>query len=113
MTSLAYLSTFFYLLFPNSSLAKYILTGFLGSMIVNALFPHLLASIMLKRYAPGVLTGILLNIPINSLILYQFFQNHELTFKTLLLSTLAVGIVLLGLIPILFKVGKSLTTQIY
>ncbi|MGM1021453.1 MAG: HXXEE domain-containing protein [Bacillota bacterium] len=113
ITSLAYLSTFFYLLFPNSSLAKYILTGFLGSMIVNALFPHLLASIMLKRYAPGVLTGILLNIPINSLILYQFFQNHELTFKTLLLSTLAVGIVLLGLIPILFKVGKSLTTQIY
>ncbi|WP_226002685.1 HXXEE domain-containing protein [Paenibacillus sp. BJ-4] len=113
ITSLAYLSTFFYLFSPDSSLAKYILTGFLGSMIVNALFPHLLASIILKRYAPGVLTGVLLNIPINSLILYQFFQSHELTFKMLLLSTLVVGIVLVGLIPILFKVGKSLTKQIY
>jgi len=113
ITSLAYLSTFFYLLFPNSSLAKYILIGFLGSMIVNAIFPHLLASIVLKKYAPGVITGILLNIPINSLVLFQFFQSNELTFKTLFLSTLVVGAVLLSLIPVLFKIGKFFTKQIY
>lgn len=113
ITSLAYLSTFFYLLYPNSSLAKYILFGFLGSMIVNVFFPHLMASIILKRYAPGVVTGVLLNLPINSFILYQFFQSNELTIKILLLSTLVVGVVLLCLIPALFKVGKLFTKQIH
>ncbi|MET3208194.1 UNVERIFIED_CONTAM: multisubunit Na+/H+ antiporter MnhE subunit [Paenibacillus sp. PvR008] len=113
ITSLAYLSTFFYLFFPNSTMAKYILIGFLGSMIINTIFPHLLATIVLKRYAPGLLTGILLNIPINSFIIYQFFQNNELTFRALFLSTLIVGGVLLSLIPVLFKIGKYITKQIY
>ncbi|AJS59334.1 HXXEE domain-containing protein [Paenibacillus sp. IHBB 10380] len=113
ITSLAYLSTFFYLFFPNSIMAKYILIGFLGSMIINAIFPHLLATIILKRYSPGLLTGILLNIPINSLILYQFFQSNELTFRELFLSILIVGGVLLSLIPVLFKIGTSVTKQFY
>ncbi|MGG2017009.1 HXXEE domain-containing protein [Bacillus sp. S10(2024)] len=113
ITSLAYLSTFYYLFSPNSSLAKYILIGFISSMIINAIFPHLLASIVLKRYAPGLLTGMLLNIPINSFILYQFFKNNELTFNELFLSTLIVAGVLASLIPILFKIGKSISKQIY
>ncbi|MEH7463998.1 HXXEE domain-containing protein [Bacillus thuringiensis] len=113
ITSLAYLSTFYYLFSPNSSLAKYILIGFMGSMIINAIFPHLLASIILKRYAPGLLTGMLLNIPINSLIIYQFFKNNELTFRELFLSTLIVAGVLVSLIPILFKTGKFVSKQIY
>ncbi|MGQ3478106.1 HXXEE domain-containing protein [Paenibacillus sp. TY11] len=113
ITSLAYLSTFFYLFFPNSTIAKYILIGFLGSMIINTIFPHLLATIVLKRYAPGLLTGILLIIPINSFIIYQFFQNNELTFRALFLSTLIVGGMLLSLIPGLFKVGKYVTKQFY
>ncbi|HDX9588702.1 TPA: HXXEE domain-containing protein [Bacillus pseudomycoides] len=111
ITSLAYLSTFYYLSFPNSSLAKYILIGFMGSMIINAIFPHLLANIVLKRYAPGLLTGLLLNIPINSLIIYQFFKNNELTFRELFLSTLIVAGVLLSLIPFLFKIGRSISKQ--
>jgi hypothetical protein len=111
ITSLAYLSASLYLFFPNSMITKYILIGFLGSMIMNAIFPHLLATIILKRYAPGLVTGILLNIPINSLVLYQFFQRDEITWIGLLLSTLIVGGVLLGIIPILFKMGKSLVNN--
>lgn len=111
ITSLAYLSTFYYLFSPNSSLAKYILIGFMGSTIINAIFPHLLASIVLKRYAPGLLTGMLLNIPINSLIIYQFFKNNALTFRELFLSTLIVAGALLSLIPLLFKIGKFISKQ--
>ncbi|CCQ95069.1 putative integral inner membrane protein [[Clostridium] ultunense Esp] len=113
ITSLAYLSTFFYLFFPKSMLAKYILIGFLGSMIMNTIFPHLLATIVLKSYAPGLLTGILLNIPINSLIIYQFFQSKEITFTELFVSILVVGGVLFSLIPVLFKIGKSVTKHFY
>ncbi|MFL0504484.1 HXXEE domain-containing protein [Ureibacillus sp. 179-F W5.1 NHS] len=113
ITSLAYLSSFLYLCYPNLTFIKYILIGFLGSMVVNAIFPHLLATILLKRYAPGVVTGVLLNIPINSLIILRFIQGNEITITGLILSTIIVGIVLLSLIPVLFKVGKSITQQIY
>ncbi|WP_249870010.1 HXXEE domain-containing protein [Oceanobacillus saliphilus] len=111
ITSLAYLSAFFYLFFPDSTIAKYVLIGFLGSMIINAIFPHFIATIVLKRYAPGLLTGVLLNIPINSLILVKFFQNGDVELNGVILSTLLVGVMLLGLIPVLFKIGGSLTNQ--
>lgn len=109
ITALAYLSAFYYLVSSDSGFAKFIFAGFLGAMMLNAVFPHLLATLALKSYAPGLLTGILLNIPINGFILHTFIQNQELTYIQLALSTIAVGAVLVMLIPLLFKIGKSVT----
>lgn len=100
ITILAYLSTFLFFYFPEVSLTKWIFTGFLGSMIVNAIFPHLVATILIKKYAPGLMTGVLLNVPINSLIIYQMFIQNLISWKGLILSTIVVGCVLLALIPI-------------
>ena len=109
ITALAYLSAIGFLYAPQSDLAKWIFAGFLGSMIFNAFFPHLTATVWMKRYAPGLLTGILLNVPVNSLILYQMFSEHLITWTELIASTLAVGMILLALIPLLFKVGNKIT----
>lgn len=67
ITILAYLSAFYFFYKPESELAKWVFIGFLGSMIVNAIFPHLIATILMKQYAPGLLTGLFLNLPINTL----------------------------------------------
>jgi len=53
ITMLAYLSAFYFFYKPESELAKWVFIGFLGSMIVNAIFPHLIATILMKQYAPG------------------------------------------------------------
>ncbi|WP_028546908.1 HXXEE domain-containing protein [Paenibacillus taiwanensis] len=111
ITALAYLSAFFYLYNPDSVLTKYFLSGFLGSMLLNAIFPHLLVTFLLKRYAPGLLTGVFLNIPINGLILYRFISSNEVTLTEVMFSTLIVAGVLVGLIPVLFKIGKFMTSQ--
>ncbi|KGR78269.1 HXXEE domain-containing protein [Ureibacillus sinduriensis] len=108
ITILAYLSAISYLYSPDTKLIKWIFIGFLGSMIVNAIFPHLLATVFMGKYAPGLLTGLLLNIPINSLVLYQMFNGNFIIWNELILSTLVVGITLLALIPLLFKIGGSL-----
>lgn len=107
ITVLAYLSAFSYVYIPESEFTKWIFIGFLGSMILNAIFPHLMATVLMKKYAPGLLTGLLLNIPINSVIIYQMFAENLIVWKELLLSTLVVGIILLALIPLLFKVGRK------
>ena len=100
---LAYL----YVRFPKINLVKWAFIGFLGSMVFNAIFPHLLATIVMKTYAPGVVTGLLLNIPINTIILYKLHKQHVITKKEIAISAVVVGGVLLAIIPVLFAVGSS------
>ncbi|MGG3890775.1 HXXEE domain-containing protein [Metabacillus fastidiosus] len=109
ITSLAYLSSFYYLIFPQSHIVKWVFTGFLGSMIINAIFPHLLLTIIMRKYAPGLATGILLNIPISSFIIQYMLANDMLSIKELIISTVVVGAVLLLLIPVLFKIGGRIS----
>lgn len=113
ITILAYLSAFSYLFKPESDFTKWIFIGFLGSMIFNAIFPHLIATVFMKKYAPGLLTGLLLNIPINSLIIYQMFTENLIVWKELIISTLVVGIILIAIIPLLFKVGSKVFPSSY
>ena len=108
ITLLAYTAAASYLLWPHSELAKWIITGFLGSMIVNAIFPHLLATLVMKKYAPGMITGLLLNIPVNSFILSRMHAENIISTWELVLSTAIVGGFILSLIPLLFKVGRKL-----
>lgn len=107
ITAFAYLSAFGYVYRPELTLTKWIFIGFLGSMILNAIFPHLMATILMKKYAPGLLTGLLLNIPINSLIIHHMFVEDLIVWKELILATLIVGMTLLALIPLLFRAGAK------
>jgi len=109
ITILAYLSAFSFLCRPTSDIAKWIFIGFLGSMIFNVIFPHFIAAILMRTYAPGLLTGLLLILPVNSVIICQMLLKKFIIWQELVISTLAVGIILLALIPILFKIGGKIT----
>lgn len=108
ITALAYLISFLYLSFPKTKVMKWAFIGFLGAMIFNAIFPHLISTIIMKTYAPGLITALLLNIPINSVILYRLYKSNTVTIKETLISIVVVGILLLTLIPFLFTLGGHL-----
>lgn len=108
ITILAYLSALSFLYMPESNLAKWIFIGFLGSMIINVIFPHLIATVLMKKYAPGLLTGLLLNLPINILVINQMFLKNLIIWKEVVISTFLVGIFLLVWIPLLFKIGRNI-----
>jgi hypothetical protein len=111
VTMLAYVSTFLALAFPTAWLWKNIFFGFLGAMILNAFVPHLAATIFLRRYAPGLLTGIFLLVPIDSIILYQSVLTGDINVLDLLVSVVIVSIALLSLIPLFFWIGRMLANQ--
>lgn len=108
ITMLAYLATGLFMIFPQILILKYFFFGFIGSMIVNVIFPHLASSIMLKKYCPGLITGIFLIIPFNSLIMVFSLNNKIINSSEIIISTVVVGIFLLILIYILKKIGGKL-----
>ncbi|MCE5222000.1 MAG: HXXEE domain-containing protein [Clostridium sp.] len=94
--------------FPQSLISKYLFFGFVGAMIVNIIFPHLVASIVLKKYCPGLITGVLLIVPFNSLIIIFSVNNGIINLSEIIISTIVVAILLLTLIPRLEKISTSL-----
>lgn len=108
ITALAYLVTFLYVNFSELKIIKWAFIGFLGSMIFNGIFPHLILTIVMKTYAPGLATALLLNIPINSIILYKLYKLDMVTLKEIAISTVLIGLILIAMIPILFMIGEGL-----
>jgi len=108
VTAIGYLLTFQYFIFASSSaLSKYIYLGFILMMVANVIFPHLIATLVLKKYAPGTITGILLNAPIGIYILFKGINgNNELVF--VIIAGVILAIIFLLLIKQLFKAGKYL-----
>jgi hypothetical protein len=108
VTVIGYLLTFQYFIFaPSSSLSRYVYLGFILMMVANVIFPHLIATLLLKKYAPGTITGILLNAPIGIYILTRGINGtDELIF--VIVAGVILAIIFLALIIQLFKAGKYL-----
>ncbi|MDF2613964.1 MAG: hypothetical protein K0S71_1750 [Clostridia bacterium] len=108
VTLLAYLSSIFFLFFNEVVILKYIYFGFVGMMILNAIFPHLIATIVLKRYAPGVITGIFMNVPCFSFLITFAIKENVISPFEVIISTAIVGGIILALLPIFFELGRRL-----
>lgn len=100
ITILGYLAAGLHTLYPNSQYFEFIFIGFVGSMLINAVVPHLILSIKYRKYCPGAFTGCFLIIPIHLIILSNAVNSHLKT-SEIIIATLAVGVVLLGAIPAL------------
>jgi len=92
--------------YPNNRFAKFVYFGFFGMMIFNAFFPHLISTIVLKKYAPGTITAFMLNVPINLFIIIKAINANIITIPTIIISTISIGIITLSSLPILFKLSK-------
>lgn len=110
VTGLAYLITALYMFYPSNDLFKYAYFGYVGGMIINIIFPHLISTIIERCYSPGLFTGILVLVPVNSLIIKTGVDTNTITVTQFMISTLVAAVVILASIPLSFKVGKKLIT---
>ena len=108
ITAVGYLLTFQYLAYPESSgISRYAYLGFVAMMVLNTVFPHMAAYIALRKYAPGLVTGVLLNFPLGLIILID--NIHEgVGLPGLAVATVLVTITVLLLIKLLFRVGRTI-----
>lgn len=108
ITAIGYLLTFQHFIFGEESLiSQYSYLGFIAMMVLNAIFPHVAATIAFKKYAPGTITALMLNVPIGIYILAQA-TTKKLDFLYLLIATAIITIIILLLIHLLFELSAKL-----
>ena len=86
----------------------YLTFGYMVAMLANVLVPHIAVSVAMRRYMPGLATGVALNLPaLSLLVVLALRQGYVSGWKAAAYSLGVAGILLLS-IPALFKLGRSL-----
>lgn len=86
----------------------YLFFGYMVAMLANVLIPHVAVSIAMRRYMPGVATGVLLSLPLLSLmVLLALREGYVSSWKAAAYSIGLSGLLLLS-IPALFRLGTFL-----
>jgi hypothetical protein len=78
-------------------------------LLLNVLFPHLLATLYFGAYAPGVVTAVLLNSWAAPLVIRAALRDGYATARGSLWATLLGSAVVLAALPVLFAAGSVLT----
>jgi hypothetical protein len=82
--------------------------GYIVAMLFNALVPHIAVSVVRRTLMPGVITAAALNLPILSFLAVLALQQGYVSNHDALVFSIAVSLLLALMIPLLFKLGKSL-----
>lgn len=108
ITMIGYILTGLDLLYGNTgNMVNLLYLGFVGMMGLNSIFPHLIGTVVIKRYSPGLVTGLLLNLPFSAVIIYEYVH------RGIDVSSLAVAVVMVSAVTLLwlrplFKIGEKL-----
>lgn len=86
---------------------RYLHAGFVLMMMLNAVFPHLAATVALRRYAPGLITGLGLIVPVGGWMLFYSSGSEWVWYKLAAACVLITAVVLVSL-PGLFRLGRRL-----
>ncbi|MEN6413977.1 MAG: HXXEE domain-containing protein [Veillonellales bacterium] len=107
VTTFGYIVTFLSMTLGQfQEIVKYVYLGFIFMVCLNSFFPHLIATIALRRYAPGTLTGVLLNLPIGTTIILKSLETGvELRF--IIMSGALITFLTLVSLRYFFKIGKG------
>jgi hypothetical protein len=104
LTLLAYLCAA--LATAGSSVGDYLLCGYALAMALNALVPHLAATVALRQYAPGTATAVLLNLPIAVATLTEARSENRIAWPTFIWAGPLIVLAIVAAIPLLFALGR-------
>lgn len=106
LTLFAYLCA--WLTGKGNALGVYMLSGYALTMMLNVFAPHLIATVVLRRYAPGTATAILFNLPAGVFLLRSAFAERRISASVFAWAgpLMVVGIV--ASLPLLFAAGRAL-----
>lgn len=91
------------------SLGAYLLTGYALAMVLNVVFPHVLASLALRNYAPGTATALVFNLPLGGWLLWRAITEKFVQPSVFAWSGPLTVIAIVASVPALFATGRYLS----
>ena len=76
LTVAAYLITWFSVADGRESAWTYMFVAYTFVMFLNVFVPHLPAAILLRSYTPGVVTAVLVNLPVTTVLLAEIWNDR-------------------------------------
>ncbi|MBE0643944.1 MAG: HXXEE domain-containing protein [Bacteroidetes bacterium] len=92
----------------KQSIPCYLFFAFNFGMLINVFFPHVGVTIALRRYCPGLMTGLLLLLPVTLYDLQYGYKNGYFDTGTFWLVTLPFAAIVVASLPLLFRAGRLL-----
>lgn len=105
-TVLGFVIIFIKSLYKSEKQYTYVTTGFTGMLFLNVFFPHLIATIFFGQYAPGVITALLINLPLTGYILFATFKTNKLNLKQIITASTIGALIGIMLVFIFLKIGN-------
>lgn len=90
-----------------SRVAAYLMAGYVLAMVLNAVVPHALLSIAMRRTMPGTATALLLNLPLGLWYLRRALLLGRIEERVFFWAGPAVVVLLLWSIRPLFALSRS------
>jgi hypothetical protein len=107
LTVLAFVLTWLSVTSGKQTIWTYLTVGYIIAMLANVLVPHVAASLALRRYTPGVVTAVTLNLPVLSLLaVLALREGYVFGGKAIAYSIVVSGLLLLS-VPAMFRWGKT------
>jgi hypothetical protein len=111
LSVLGLLAALFASLGGAQSVGAYLISGYALAMALNALVPHVVATVALRVYAPGTVTALLFNLPLGGWLVYRSLAEGYVDPRIFALVGPAIVVCMLASIPLLLGIGKMLTMR--
>ncbi len=108
-TILGFVLVFGKKLYKNEKHYQYAITGFSGMLFLNVFFPHVLSAVYLQSYSPGLISAVILILPLTGFLLWKFIQSNRFSTKQFVLTILSGAIAGIVLVFVFLGIGYLLT----
>lgn len=89
----------------KQSTSAYLLFGYITAMLLNVLLPHIPATLVFREYTPGVVTAVLINLPVMSILLFKAVREQWVSGGKAIAYALLVPLAIGGAIAALFTIS--------
>ncbi len=108
-TTLGFVLVFGKKLYKTTRYYQYAITGFSGMLFLNVFFPHVLSAIYLQKYTPGLISAVMLILPLTGFLLWKIFQSKLFSTKQFVLTIFSGGLVGTILVAVFLTIGYILS----
>lgn len=108
LTIAGFAATYFGINSSNQPIGISIILGIQMVMLVNVFVPHLATAIRFRKYSPGIITGLLLNLPFSIYLFNRAMQGGFMSWQLVSILLAIAPFASIALITISLQFGKWL-----